>query len=85
MRIGDTTIKTDQRLEVTCRSNALVLYLSRLLRPIWNLPIVSRPSLKSLKGIKSNIDLFVPLDAKIEALQSFIIDNKVHLYGFSNQ
>ena len=42
MKEGDVIIKGTDQSDETCRQQALILYMSRLLRPIWDLKIVAR-------------------------------------------
>lgn len=78
-----STIFTEQG-EETCRHHALHLYMSRLVKPIWDLPIMARQSLKSLKGLRSNSDLIIPIAQKLNNLYLFIENNKSYLHGQQN-
>lgn len=44
----------------SCKHFALFLYLSRLIRPIWELKTTSRPT-KKVENLQTNIDLILPL------------------------
>lgn len=70
-------------LHETARHSALFTYLSRLLSPVWEMNAVTRPSLGSMKDLKSNFDLVIPLRQRLEALRDFIKNNFSYLHGTS--
>ena len=49
--------------------------------PVWDLNAVTRPSVDSFEGLRSNFDLVVPLKSKLDALHDFISQNAANLHG----
>jgi hypothetical protein len=69
----------------THRHLALFIYLGRLLRPIWKLSAFTRPSITSMKDVRSNYDKMMPARDRISQLKYFIESNIPDLYGFSGK
>lgn len=69
----------------TSRHQALYLYIGRLLKPVWDLHAVTRPSKDSFDGLRSNFDLVVPIKQRLDALFDFISQNTSYLHGIASQ
>jgi hypothetical protein len=67
------------------RHLSLYLYLGRLLKPVWDLKAITRPSNSSFDDMRSNFDLIVPLKSKLDALHDFITSNASNLNGLTGQ
>ena len=78
-KFGDKIHDSDRDL-TSCKHFALFLYLSRLIRPIWELNATSRPTQK-VENLQTNIDLILPLQPILIALMEMIISNETNLCG----
>ncbi|MFO0116228.1 MAG: hypothetical protein ACK521_00920, partial [bacterium] len=67
------------------RHLSLYLYLGRLLKPVWGLNAITRPSISSFDDMRSNFDLIVPIKSKLDAIYDFITSNASYLNGLTNQ
>ena len=69
----------------TCRHIALYMYLARVLRPVWELHAINRPSLRKMSDLRSNYDLFVPLKSRLESMLQLVQNNFANLHGLSGR
>jgi hypothetical protein len=54
-----------------------------LLKPVWELNAVTRPSMGSFDNLRSNFDLVVPIKSKLDGLFDFISQNASYLQGLT--
>jgi hypothetical protein len=93
MTFQDSIIGQDFLLNLTPNSlnsysikhQALYTYLARLLRPIWELSIVSQPSLRSSRKLQSNMALFQPVYKKLGDFNDFLKLNTETFVGLKTQ